>query len=69
MTTPYLTEMLAEQHRAELGREARTARLAALARCCSPRTWARIAHRAGENVARLRATVRRDRSAAACCTA
>ena len=69
MTNTYLAGLLVEQHHAELRREAADARLAAIARCCSPSAWSRSARRAVEAVARLRAAARRDRSPLACCTA
>lgn len=69
MPTPYLAAMLAESRGAELRREAYAARLAAIATCCRPSVWARTARRAGEAVTQLRATVRRDRPAVACCAA
>jgi hypothetical protein len=69
VTTPYLAELLAEFRGAELRREACTARLAALAACCRPSSWARTARRAVDALTRLRTTVGRDRAAAACCAA
>jgi hypothetical protein len=69
MTTPYMTEVSAADRSRELRRQACTARLVALARCCRPSAWGRAARRAGEAVTRLRAAVRCDRSAAASCCA
>jgi len=66
MVTAYPIELLAEQHRAELRREAADARLAAMVRCCTPSAWARGARRAVEAVSRLRAA-RRDQSLVTCC--
>ena len=71
MTSPYLAEMFAELHAAELRREARSARLVAIARCCRPSAWARTARRASAAVARMRTAIRNDpqHSAAPCCAA
>ena len=66
MTTDFLTD-LAEQKAARLCREAGTARLAALARCCRPSTWSRSIRRATRALVRLRDAARRDRSAQPCC--
>ena len=38
-------EALAVEHAAQLRREAASARLAALARCCRPGTWLRLLRR------------------------
>ena len=54
MTTTYVSEQLATDHAAALRRDAATSRLAALARCCRPSSWARAARRAGAAAARLR---------------
>lgn len=69
MSTPYLVAMLAESRGAELRREAREARLAAIATCCRPSAWARTARRITESTTRLRTAARRDRAAVACCAA
>jgi hypothetical protein len=68
MTTPYLEAIAADRGR-ELRREAATARLVALARCCQPSAWGRAARRATEAVSRMRASLHRHRSAAAPCCA
>ena len=68
MTTPYL-EVLAADRGRELRREAATARLVALVRCCRPSTWSRATRRATEAVTALRSWLRRDRSAGARCCA
>ena len=57
MTAAYALELLAETRAAELRREASAARLAAIAACCRPGTWARVAHRALDTTARLRRSV------------
>jgi hypothetical protein len=67
MTTPYMTEVLAADRSRELRRQAATARLAALARCCQPSAWGRAARRAATVALRLRAALRPDRPAATCC--
>jgi hypothetical protein len=61
--------MLAESRGAELRRQARAARLAAIATCCRSSAWARTARRTARSVARLRAALHRDRAAVACCAA
>ena len=45
MTILHGTEALAADHVADLCRQACTSRLAALARCCRPSTWARALRR------------------------
>jgi hypothetical protein len=67
MTTPYTTELLAADRSRELRRQAATARLAALARCCRPSAWGRAARRATTAVLRLRAALRPGQPAATCC--
>ncbi len=69
MTTPLTTQLIVEEHRTELLRSAATARLAAIARCCRPSTWARAARRAGEIVSRARAALRLGGADAAVCCA
>ncbi len=69
MTTPYVAQGLAADRAAELQRSAATARLAVLARCCRPATWARAARRADAAVTRVRAALRPDRSATEPCCA
>ncbi|MGY1617191.1 hypothetical protein ACI797_10645 [Geodermatophilus sp. SYSU D00691] len=54
MSTLYVAQVIADERGAELQRRADTARLAALARCCRPSTWARAARRAAAAVDRLR---------------
>ena len=65
MIAPYALELLADARGAELRREAGAARLAAIAACCRPSTWARAARRAVDAAARLR----RNASPACCATA
>lgn len=65
MTAAYTLELLAETRAAELRREASAARLAAIALCCRPSTWALAAHRALDATARLR----RSLSPTCCATA
>ena len=62
---PYALDLLAETRGAELRREARAARLAAIAACCRPSSWARTARGGLDTAARLRRTV----SLACCATA
>jgi hypothetical protein len=50
MTTPYSVEALAAEHATDLRRRAAISRLAALARCCRPGAWARIAQRTVRSV-------------------
>jgi hypothetical protein len=69
MTTPFATETLAAEHTAQLRTEAAAARLAALARCCRPSTWARTARRAGQAARRLLRALRRDSGRTAVCCA
>jgi hypothetical protein len=69
MIAAYTTAVLAETHGADLRRQAGNARLAALARCCRPSTWARTARHAGEVLRHVRAAVVPERTAAACCSA
>jgi hypothetical protein len=69
MTAPYALEGLAEARGAELRREASAARLAAIAACCRPRTWARAARRAVDATARLRRGAHRNIPTACCATA
>jgi hypothetical protein len=52
VTNPYALE-LAKTRGAELRREASAARLAAIATCCRPSTWARAIHRAIDAASRL----------------
>ena len=65
MIAAYALELLAETRGAELRREARAARLAAIAACCRPSSWARATRRALNAPARLRRSV----SPACCATA
>lgn len=65
MLSTITAQLIAEERSAELQRHAATARLAAIARCCQPSTWARAARRTAAAFAALR----RDRSAAAACCA
>jgi hypothetical protein len=68
MTTPYLTDLLAAEHRARLRQDAATARLAAIARCCRSSAWARALRGAAPSAAGPQRALRRDRvSAASCC--
>jgi hypothetical protein len=67
--TPYLAAMLAESRAAEQRQEARTARLAAIARCSRPSAWVLTARRITEATTRLLAALRRDWAAVACCAA
>ncbi|NEK84741.1 hypothetical protein GCU60_03040 [Blastococcus saxobsidens] len=57
MIAAYALELLAETRAAELRREASAARLAAMAACCRPSTWARAADRALDTIARPRRSV------------
>lgn len=59
MTHPYALE-LAKTRSADLRSEASAARLAAIATCCRPSTWALAARRAAGAAARLRRGARRD---------
>jgi hypothetical protein len=70
VTTTYSTEVLAQTRTAELRREACAARLAVLVACCQPSAVARNTRRAMTAVARLRASLGRDRCThVACCAA
>ena len=69
MIAPYALDLLAETRGAELRREASAARLAAIAACCRPSSWARAARRAVESAARLRRSAHRNVSPACCATA
>ena len=69
MLADYTTGVLVQSHSAALRREAGAARLAALARCCQPSTWARTARHTGEALRQLRSTVAPERRTPACCTA
>jgi hypothetical protein len=69
VTTAYATELLATSHNRDLRRQACAARLATLARCCTPSAAVRAARRATEAVGRLRDAVTRRSAASACCTA
>ena len=66
MTMPYLAEVVAAEHGADLRREARAAHLAALA-CCRPTAWVRGAGAAHRAVARLRNGLRPGRRGVSCC--
>ena len=68
MTTHYTLE-LAEARGAELRREASAARLAAIATCCHPSTWARATRRAVDAAARLHRRAHRKVSPACCAPA
>ena len=65
MIAPYALELLAETRGAELRHEASAARLAAIAACCRPSSWARAARRALTAATRLSRSV----SPACCATA
>jgi hypothetical protein len=67
--TPDVVQLIAADRAAELQRHAANARLAAIARCCQPSSWARVARRAATAVAALRSSLRSDRPAAAPCCA
>jgi hypothetical protein len=69
MITAQVAQLIAADRAVELQRHAATARLAALARCCRPSTWARTARRATGAMARLRAAFRPDQSVAVPCCA
>ena len=69
MLADYTTGVLVQSHAATLRRQAGAARLAALARCCQPSTWARTARHAGEALRQLRPTVAPRGRTPACCAA
>ncbi len=63
-----ITGAAAAQHRCDLQREAATSRLAALARCCSPRIWTRAGRRLAATVASGRHALQaRRHPERACC--
>jgi hypothetical protein len=69
MMTPQVAQLIAADRIAERQRAGCAARLAALARCCRPSSWTRLARRAARTADRLRDAVRRDRTGAVpCCT-
>jgi hypothetical protein len=53
-------QLLVADHAGDLHRRAAAARLAAVANCCRPGTWARAARRAGQRFTKLH---RRERTA------
>jgi hypothetical protein len=59
VTHPYAVELLAEFRVAELRRKESVARLAAIASCCRPSTWALAVRRAADAAARRRRGTRR----------
>jgi hypothetical protein len=67
MYTAYTTEVLAADRGRELRRQAATARLVALARCCRASAWGRAARRATAAVLRMRALLTAGGPAATCC--
>jgi hypothetical protein len=67
MTSPYLADIVAGGHDNDLRRQARHFRLAALATCCQPGTWARTLRRATGAAARLHSARRRGTGRAAPC--
>ena len=69
MITPHAAQLIAGDRMAEAHRHAAAARLATIARCCQPSTWARTAQRVASGATRLLAAVRHDRSATAPCCA
>jgi hypothetical protein len=70
MSTYAAELLLAATRGAELRRDAAGARLAALARCCTPTAWVRVARRAAATATRVRDAVAAGRSTApACCAA
>jgi|tagenome__1003787_1003787.scaffolds.fasta_scaffold15561204_1 hypothetical protein len=69
MTMPFTTEAFAAEHGAQLRRDASTARLARLARCCRPSAWARAGRQATQSAHRLVQTVRRNPAATTVCCA
>lgn len=68
MTSPYLVDMVAGGHDADLREQARRSRLAALATCCRPGTWARALRRVARAAARVHAAPRgeTDRTPVCC---
>lgn len=66
MTTPYLADLLLAERTQQLRREAAGARLAALARCCRPSSWARAVQRVRDAAARVHPV---RAAAPACCGA
>lgn len=66
MIAPQLAELIVTDRMADRQRSAATARLAAIAHCCRPSTWARTARRIRAASARA-ATVLRRRTPTQCC--
>jgi hypothetical protein len=54
MRAPLPGQLLVADHAGDLHRRAAAARLAAVANCCRPGTWARAARRVGQGFTRLR---------------
>ncbi|MDA8434583.1 MAG: hypothetical protein M0Z98_01200 [Actinomycetales bacterium] len=61
MNSPDITATVLAEHRHDLHREASSALLASVVRCCRPSTWVGLARRA-------RATLARDSRDAAVCS-
>ena len=70
MTSPYPTEVLVAGHSTDLRQEAAAVRLALLARCCRPSTWARLVRRTSTAARKaLRGPRRQPVNPTPCCAA